>query len=81
MSGSSVFDLSSGQRGWETAFGKGCPEACVCCVPGWRVSFLKYGFPFPESHYAQISELFVLCLAAPSNFPPIQKAFDAEQCP
>lgn len=60
--------------------GKAGPEGCVCCVPGWRVSFQKYGFPFPESDYAQISE-FVLCLAALSNFPPIQKAFGTEQCP
>lgn len=46
-----------------------------------RVSFLKYGFPFPESDYAPISELFVLCLAALSNFLPMQKAFGTEQCP
>lgn len=78
-SGSSVFDLSSRAEGaGRLPLGKAVPEGCVCCVPGCAVSLLKFGFPFPESDYAQISELFVLCLAALGNFPPIQKAFGTE---
>lgn len=61
--------------------GKAVPGGCVCSVLGCGVSFLKYGFSFPESDYAQVSELFVLCLAALSDFPPIQRAFGTEQCP